>query len=637
MSRSLPPEIWRLSWQHAATADLKTIASSCRLFRDICQPFLFQTLSFFGPMPIEVTAHNCEDSIRDMERDLDRFSSISSSSHIPAMVHNWVFHCIPDVNHLLDDSTSPIPYHSGMKRIVDLTLRVNALFSSTIGVYTNLSKLDITGLPFTPKFCQKLASLPRLSTMHVSDCDIACPASNGGIALKEFGYSDTRLEWQDDFVDKYHLVSPSKLETLSLEDPVPGKLYLSVFSASDPLPCLVTLTLCLDYDARDLFYRFLDCCPELRDLDVDVPPTFAGVPLPETTIPMLGAFRGRVEMAGVFAAGRPVRKIKIDFAKEKENPEDDEPVDKAVIEEALLQISQSTATVEDLTLPLISLDSSVLRLVSQLFPKLKRLVFFLRNTEDYDQESEDEWQTEDGSVNGEEDEIVDVPQDHGLDGHYLGNHAMGHDIAQQLLQSVLQNQADDDHPVNPHLVGQALQGMLTENMLAIAAHDMDDIRMDEIREVMRTGNDVRTVEDPGGEDNKSEYSDTSDDINWHQDEATASRTYEDIELASYEDFLSSLAKDLMPLPRNLRRLGVGQIPRAPNEKSMSDANISAVVEQLGVLYPGLCMVVAGKMPRAWTKKGGVWKPPKPESEDVRDRLKALMGGPGGPLLPFPIQ
>jgi hypothetical protein len=53
----------------------------------------------------------------------------------------------------------------------------------------------------------------------------------------------------------------------------------------------------------------------------------------------------------------------------------------------------------------------------------------------------------------------------------------------------------------------------------------------------------------------------------------------------------ALAKDSIPLPRNIRVLCIGQlpmqIPRARNEKSMPDADISAVVENLGARYPGL--------------------------------------------------
>ncbi|KAJ7437806.1 hypothetical protein B0H11DRAFT_597863 [Mycena galericulata] len=579
MSSSFPTEIWRLVWRHVAPADLKALSSSCRLFRDICQPFLFQNLAFIGPLPADLSpGRNCKATIRRLKRTRDRILSIASSPHIPAMVHRWVFNGIPTVENLLDNSTSPIIYHPGLKKIVELSLAINSLFSSTFGVYTNLSILEISGFPFSPEFCETLASLPKLNTMHVAGCDIICPPACGGVALDTFTFSHPLVEWDDGIVERYNLVSTSKLALLSIAQPVPSKAFLSVFTASGPLPRLVRLILRLSYDAKDLFYRFLDCCPELRDLDIDAPPIFAGVPLPETSIPMLCAFRGPVEIAGTFTAGRPVRAVKLETF-----PDNDEPVEKTLIEKAILQMSRSTATMEEIDLPFISLDSSVLRLVSELFPQLKRIMFFLRNTGAVqtdgghsDEESEGDWETVDGSVDGEDDsdEVIEAQQD---------DEMLGEDLAQHLLQSLLSMTAQD---------------------------------MAYMHAVMPKGEDAP----PRDDDEKSEYSDRSEEIEWPEDETTASRMYEDIKLDSFEHFLLSLANDSVPLPRNVRYLGIGQIPRARNEKSMSDADVSFVVEKLGNRYPGLSKVLIGKRPRAWTKKRGQWIPPKPEVPSVFQRL-----------------
>ncbi|KAJ7752845.1 hypothetical protein DFH07DRAFT_825177 [Mycena maculata] len=566
MSSSFPIELWRMTVQNSTRPDLKALSSSCRLFRDICQPLLFQNLGFTAPFPIDLSPVNCKSTIRKMKRDRDRLICIASSEGFPAMVHSWVFHCIPDVRNLLDESKSPLPYHPRMKQVVELSLAIASHFSSTIGIYTNLSTLDITGFDLSPEFCEALASLPKLSGMYLGGCRITCPASVGGVALEKFTYSYPGLEWQDDIAERYHLVTTSKLTTLSLDQPVPAKVFLSVFAASGPLPRLVKLTLCLGYDAKDLFYRFIDCCTAVTDLEIHVPVTFAGVALPETSIPMLDSFKGRIEVASAFAAGRPVRKMTLENI--PENPEDDGPADKAVIEYALTQISESSATLEDLTLPFISLDSSVLRLTSEVFPKLKSLMFFLRNTGTLQtneiHSDEEDWETVDGSVDDADDGVVDIQQDDGGAAQILGEQGLAYNILKTLLtMSVGQTSAVDD---------------------ALQREDSDD--------------DCK-----------------SDTIEWPPDDAGGSRTYEDIKLDSFEHFLVSLGNDSLPLPRNIRYLGIAQIPRAPNEKTMSDADISSVVEKLGARYAGLRKVVVGIVPRAWEKKRGQWKPPNPHSRN----------------------
>lgn len=58
---------------------------------------------------------------------------------------------------------------------------------------------------------------------------------------------------------------------------------------------------------------------------------------------------------------------------------------------------------------------------------------------------------------------------------------------------------------------------------------------------------------------------------------------------------------------------------------MSDADISAVVEKLGARYPRLSKVIVGIRARAWKRKEGVWKPPKPEPPMKPFRIQMLNG------------
>ncbi|KAJ7129324.1 hypothetical protein C8R44DRAFT_776523 [Mycena epipterygia] len=583
---AFPTELWRMAWSHASPKDLKTLASSCRMFRDMCQPLLFENISLAVPFPEAISPITCKELLPHMKRSHDRLLSITSSTHIPAMVRCWSFQSSQAELDDLDDS-HPLMRDAGTKEVVEVSCAINSLFNSTIGLYTNLSRLILMGFNFSPQFSQTLMSLPKLAAMHIVDCVIVFPISGSGVALQEFSYSHRALQWKDDIAEQYNLVSPSKLAQLDLFEPVPARAFLSFFAVSEPLPHLVSATLALSYDARDVFYRFLDCCPQLKCLDITAPVGFSVVPLPETSIPELVTFKGPIELVGIFSAGRPVRKVKVNHtATEWEDDDviddsDEGPVDKTVLQEALLQMSRSTATLEDITLLSVPLDSSLLRLISEIFPKLKRLVFFLRNTEESpsephpDQESEEEgdqesqgegdWETVAGSEVGDDD-IGDVP-----------------DVDQMLLSEA---------------GAQGLALTLLRDLLNVSAQNIDQ----------------NLPESDGhhcdGCDDCSESSETSESIDWPEDEA--SRTYDDLKLDSFEHFMSSLGNDCIPLPRNLRCLGIGQIPRAFNEKYMSDADISSVVEKLGARYPRLSKVIVGIRARAWKRKGGVWKPPNPE-------------------------
>jgi hypothetical protein len=56
-----------------------------------------------------------------------------------------------------------------------------------------------------------------------------------------------------------------------------------------------------------------------------------------------------------------------------------------------------------------------------------------------------------------------------------------------------------------------------------------------------------------------------------------------------QDFMSALANDLLPLPRNIRTLSISLILAQGSKES--DTGISSVVEKLGARYPGLRKVI----------------------------------------------
>ncbi|KAJ6572592.1 hypothetical protein B0H10DRAFT_2106689 [Mycena sp. CBHHK59/15] len=572
---TFPTEVWRMSWSHAPTPELKSLSSSCRLFRDICQPLLFQTLSFVGPFPEEMVPRSRKALTKRLERSEQRLISLASDPRIASMVHAWSYHCSPAID-LSQEETTKLP---ALTRLVELSRAINARFSSTIGAYINLSRLLITGIDLSPEFCKRLASMSKLSVMHMIDCDITCPASSGG----------PDMEWKDDTVERYNLVSPRKLVQLDLMEEVPARVFLSVFALAGPIPHLVTVGLRLSHEAKDVFFAFLDCCPALTCLTIDAPASFTGVTLPASTVPVLASFQGPMELIGVFAAGRPIRRAKLDFFSDEHDHDHDVHADKAVVQEGLLQLSKSSATVEDITLPLISPKWSVLFMVSELFPKLKKLMLFLRDVgvpwsaESDDSQGSDsgDWETVDGSDEGEDGE--DIETDNDGDGELTADDGLGLPGPFDIFRGLLNMTAQD--------MDQARQALeMGDADVGHGSHDCDD------------------CDDCDG--GNSECSDTSAFIVWPDEVLT--RTYEDLSLDSFMDVMLSLGNDTTPLPRNIRHLAIGQMHETLDVKAMSDADVSAIVEKLGARYPGLRQVVVGKSPRAWKRRRGVWKAPRPQ-------------------------
>ncbi|KAK7054134.1 F-box domain-containing protein [Favolaschia claudopus] len=534
MTDAFPTEVWRLLWKSASRKDWGALSSSCRLFRDICQPFMFRQLVFFTPCWEEICPTKPEGIISDMQRTLDKLRFFASNPRISQMVDSVALLLgLEDSEHV----SGFIRLHPNM-----------AQFTSSIGVYTNLSELDISGFHLTSDFCRTLATLPKFTALELDECIINCPEPFDGLALEHFlcqveGNSDRGCS----------LVSGSRLQDLILRDPIPAKAWLTGFVSSGPLPHLVYLNLHLNHEAKDIFFRFLDCCPQLKCIKLQAPPSFADITLPDTTSPGLLSFKGPIDIAGSFAGGRPVRGFILDPSGSGSLESFGQLVDETVLQKTLLQIATANATLINLTMPCISLDSSPLCLIAKTFGKLKQLEFFLRNPDDLEEEDEhfedpgNDWETVDGLSDGSVDEVLEIDGD--------------------TVEYTLKNVGRDDSNEHEHC--------------------------DECMSDCSVGESV-----------------TNDDSEFAVNEGT----YNDIKLKSFKDFVRCLADDLIPLPRNLQVLSIHLFPNLSlsraREKPMSDADISSVVTKLGIRYLRLKKVVVESKERVWRRKGGVWEPPR---------------------------
>ncbi|KAJ7228305.1 hypothetical protein GGX14DRAFT_538621 [Mycena pura] len=572
---SVPIEVWRKAWTNAASRDLKALSASCRSFRDICQPMLFDQLGFVGAFFGAIHDQNYKKIMQKLERNRDRLRAIAASAHIPPMVRYWTFNVVPDATILREDpqvvSSQAAP--AGMdhvKAILALVRTIHAEFSANIHLYTNLSRLMLTGCSLSPAFCQALASMSRLTRMDLTGCDIICPVSSGPIALTEFTCSNEELQWADDLAARYNLVSNAKLEDLELCEPVPARAFLTAFAAAGTLPSLHSLTVRLSHDAKDVFYRFLGCCPELRFLELEAPASFADVTLPATTAPVLCTLGSRVELAGILTAGRPVHQFKfLDGGEENERAD----VDKEVLQQALLLMSKSSETLVDMILPCIPLDSSILRLVAELFPKIKRLEFSLQSAT----QGDGDWETEDGGSSEVDEEIIEDQEQESNEGGGWYNLEEG-------------------------------GGTLLQTLLGLSSNEMRDL----VRDVQNTCEDLRDGAVDDADECRHSVHRTcvccEEAIVDSQNDIAKDHTYEDFEPGSMAELIRALGNDAIPLPRSIQLLVVKTCGR--EEEPMADTDTSAIVDMLGARYPTLREVdfTSDGCPRVWKRKaGGDWK------------------------------
>ncbi|KAJ7044706.1 hypothetical protein C8F04DRAFT_1389025 [Mycena alexandri] len=214
-----------------------------------------------------------------------------------------------------------------------------------------------------------------------------------------------------------------------------------------------------------------------------------------------------------------------------------------------------------------------------LFPKLERLMFFVKGTEalpfadEHAWRDRRDWETvaDGASEAGSGDEITNIEEDEGTEDFGDGD--------------------EDDFSE-------------LQKIFDLSPQDVEQTKSNS-----EGGNGCVSVHSPEDE--------------------TVGQSYEDLELGSFKDFVFYLANNCIPLPHNIRDLTICQIPRAPNDEStVSDPEILSVVKKLGARYPGLNKVLIGLNRCAWERTNGVWKRSgKKAAYSASSSLEILLGIP----------
>jgi hypothetical protein len=401
---------------------------------------------------------------------------------------------------------------AGMDKIIDLSCSIISQFKSTIDAYTSLRRLIISGFDFSLEFSTALSSLSHLRVMHVIDCEVVWPAEIGSVALEGFSFTCHDLKWKEDTAEHYHLVSPSKLVQLEVLEPVSARVFLSVLAAPGPIPHLSHVTLCLSDEVKDAFFAFLDCCPALLNLDIVAPPSFAGVTLPDSSIPALTSYKGPIELIGIFAAGRPIKIAKLEASAAYHLPLGMHVIiDKAVVTEALMHLSKSSATLEEISLPPINTKWSALLLISEMFPQLQRLMLFVQDVG----VSGDDLEEDEGEGEGDWALIENVA---GAIGNMLQSEPV------EDAENGEEEEGDGGETVAGGIVGPF---DLFRGLLSMSAQDLE-----QMGETLLQAMGVDELEDCG--DGSSDISDAPETIAWPEDGPPTNNAYGEVSLDSFK-------------------------------------------------------------------------------------------------------
>lgn len=385
MSLALPTEIWQECWSYMPRKQLKRLSLVCPLFRDICQSIQFRRLVVSCPPSEDVDRDNWKSLTWDLIHEKARFHAISSNPRLARMVREWTFHGTLGMHFLAVE----FPFVRHMHLISDHYDAAVEEFAATLHRYPNLAVLDMSGVVLSRALRRTICTLRNLRSLHFAGCEIV---GRRGPTVELERFSFVGFGWPGTPQDSpQNLIAPSKLQSLIMSDPNFVNVMLPSFAGVNHFPRLTELVLRLPANTEALFYPFIDRCPELRTIDIRAPADYADGALAHSTAPFLRVFKGPVALALQFVPGRPVWKIELRSEQKNHFISED------VLSHALVQISNSSATVHSIVLPAVVTKTNMFRLISQHFTKLHKLTLTIRNEEEAPSADDDELEDSDDS------------------------------------------------------------------------------------------------------------------------------------------------------------------------------------------------------------------------------------------------
>ncbi|KAJ7265289.1 hypothetical protein C8J57DRAFT_1331071 [Mycena rebaudengoi] len=310
----LAPEVWLDCWTPCSTRQLRRLSLVCHLFRTLCLPLLFRHQSLdVGQVWSPVDKDGWGDRLDHMERTavkLERFPEGPRAVWVRSWRFSAAAEATPHTRLLLN-----IQNRKHFVLLEKLYERIIATFASTLGLYHNLRSLHLQGVTVDTHTRNTLSSLSNLESLTLA-CDIT--ARDGDLMkLKSFTISVTPGASTAVTTEPLRIVSAEHLRSLNIDHR--GEM-VSLLTGFQPRksPQLVSISLGFLSDEEigiDLFFEFLQRCPQLESLAIHYVYLTSNDPLPirlhPSTIPRLGNLTVPLLLIDVFTPNRPVGTVSV--------------------------------------------------------------------------------------------------------------------------------------------------------------------------------------------------------------------------------------------------------------------------------------------------------------------------------------
>jgi hypothetical protein len=256
--------------------------------------------------------------------------------------------------------------------------RVLTSFRATLGLYQNLTALNMQGMIIDTSLRQTLASLSRLQDLILDGCDITPPE---GIVLNvhRFTISATRQPEigsrrnasDDSASTEGHLqiIYPDHLIELNLHAEVQSASVIAGFG-DVTLSNLGHLVLHALFNA-DVLLDLLKRCPRLESLVIPSISRSSGTALPQYlpqhVVPLLRTLTVPWDMVGLLTLNRPISAVTV------LNQDSSNPVPIEDMKGVFIDISRSSTPIRSLVIPRTSSTLETLAFIASIFPALAEL------------------------------------------------------------------------------------------------------------------------------------------------------------------------------------------------------------------------------------------------------------------------
>ncbi|KAJ7910111.1 hypothetical protein B0H13DRAFT_2329653 [Mycena leptocephala] len=197
----LPVEIWLACWMFASTRQRRRLSLVCRLFRSIClRPLLERQSADVAALAEGLSRNNWFERTHRLHRVAVRLDRLAGTplvlavrawqiSSTPLLQQGWINTPLERITRRIGRGDYSHILHIGSFNT--MRDRVLTTFRATLGLYQNLTALNMQGIIIDTSLRQTLASLSRLQDLILDGCDITPPE---GIVLNvhRFTISATR-------------------------------------------------------------------------------------------------------------------------------------------------------------------------------------------------------------------------------------------------------------------------------------------------------------------------------------------------------------------------------------------------------------------------------------------------------------